>query len=141
VDVKFPLFAFEKDDRSSDLVESPSAFSTILEAIDIETANICFGNCTGKAYVCQLYTAADWDRQVAFGDQAMTLPQHLRLTLRLINCKGLRDNLPSILGESLQSNFRQEKRFVEVVRGDWKELDCITPVTRLTGHLKHEFLR
>jgi hypothetical protein len=36
MDAKFPLFVFEKDDRSMYLVESPERVLDQLEAIDIE---------------------------------------------------------------------------------------------------------
>jgi hypothetical protein len=73
VDVNFPLFVFEKDDRSMLLVESPERLLHDLEAIDIESGEYLFGDSTG-AGVCVSVARGAID-QIALCDQAMTLPQ------------------------------------------------------------------
>jgi hypothetical protein len=51
VDVQFPLFVFEKDDRSMYLIETPERVLYHLEAIDIEDGEYLFWDSNG-AGVC-----------------------------------------------------------------------------------------
>jgi hypothetical protein len=51
MEVQFPLFVFEKDDRSMYLIESPERVFHHLEAIDIENGEYLFWDSTG-AGVC-----------------------------------------------------------------------------------------
>jgi|SRR6267378_7160925 len=51
MDVQFPLFVFEKDDRSMYLIETPERVLDHLEAIDIENSEYLFWDSTG-AGVC-----------------------------------------------------------------------------------------
>jgi hypothetical protein len=51
MDVQFPIFVFEKDDRSMKLIETPERVLYHLEAIDIENSEYLFWDSSGAA-VC-----------------------------------------------------------------------------------------
>lgn len=71
MDAQFPLFVFEKDDRSMYLIEAPERFLYHLEAIDIENNEYLFWDSTG-AGVC-ISVARGAVKQIALCDQAMSL--------------------------------------------------------------------
>jgi len=103
VDVKFPLFAFEKDDRSMYLVESPERLLYHLEAIDIENGEYLFWDSTGKG-VCVSVTRGVTE-QVAFGDQAMTLPQAFEAYAQAYKLQRSQGQSPLDTWRSLQSQL------------------------------------
>lgn len=72
MEVKFPLFAFEKDDRSMYLMETPERLR-YFEAIDIENNEYLFWDSTG-AGVC-VSVANRTINEISHCDQAMSLSE------------------------------------------------------------------
>jgi hypothetical protein len=71
MDAQFPLFVFEKDDRSMYLIEAPERVLSHLEAIDIENNEYLFWDSTG-AGVC-ISVARGAVEQIALCEQTMSL--------------------------------------------------------------------
>lgn len=73
MDAKFPLFVFEKDDRSMCLIEAPERVLHQLEAIDIENDEYLFWDSTGAGI--RISVARGAVKEVARCEQAMTLQE------------------------------------------------------------------
>jgi len=73
MDVKFPIFVFEKDDHSMYLVEELSRLLYHLEAIDIENGEYVFWDSTG-AGVC-VTVARNAIDQISACNQPMSLSE------------------------------------------------------------------
>jgi hypothetical protein len=73
VDVQFPLFVFEKDDRSMYLIEAPEHVLCLLEAIDIGNNEYLFWDSTGASV--RISVARGAVEQIAICDQGMSLRQ------------------------------------------------------------------
>jgi hypothetical protein len=107
VDVKFPLFAFEKDDRSMYMVESRERLLYDFEAIDIENDEYLFWDSNGTG-VCVSVTR-DVIEQVTFGDQAMTLPQAFEAYAQAYKLQRSQGQSPLDTWRSLQSQLPTRK--------------------------------
>ena len=71
MDAHFPLFAFEKDDHSMYLIETPERVLYNLEAIDIENDEYLFWDSTGASVSISVARGAV--KQIAPCEQAMLL--------------------------------------------------------------------
>jgi hypothetical protein len=71
MDAQFPLFAFERDDRSMYLIETPKRVLHHLEAIDIENNEYLFWDSTGSGVRVSVEQGAV--KHVALCDQTMSL--------------------------------------------------------------------
>ena len=71
MDAQFPLFVFEKDDRSMYLIETPDRILCHLEAIDIENNEYLFWDSTGAGV--RISVARGAVKQIELCDQAMSL--------------------------------------------------------------------
>jgi len=107
VDVKFPLFVFEKDDCSMFLVESRERFLCYLEAIDIENSEYLFWDSTG-AGVCVSVARGATD-QIELCDQATTLPQAFDAYARAYGLQMSLGQSPLDIWRSLQSQLPPRK--------------------------------
>jgi hypothetical protein len=71
MNVEFPLFVFEKDDRSMLLIERPDRLLNHLETIDIENDEYLFWDSTGAGV--RVSVARDAIGQITRCDQSMSL--------------------------------------------------------------------
>ncbi len=113
VGVEFPIFVFEKDDRSMCLVESPERFLYHLEAIDIENGEYLFWDSTG-AGVCVSVAGGVIDT-VVLCDPAMTLPQAFEAYARAYK-------LQMPLGQSSHDTWRSLQSQVPPRKTLWSRL-------------------
>src|SRR4030095_15327363 len=107
VGVEFPIFVFEKDDRSIGLGESSERFLYHLEAIDIENGEYLFWDSTG-AGVCVSVTGGVIGT-AALCDQAMTLPQAFEAYARAYKLRMPIGQSPDDTWRSLQSQVPPRK--------------------------------
>jgi len=103
MDVKFPLFVQEKDDRSMYLIETPDRLLYHLEAIDIENSEYLFWDSSGVG-VC-LSVAHDAINQIAHCDQAMSLPEAFEAYARSYGFQIPLGESPIDIWRSLQSQL------------------------------------
>ena len=107
MEVKFPLFVFEKDDHSMCLVESAEHFFHHLEAIDIENGEYLFWDSTGAGvHVSVARGAID---QIALCEQAMTLPQAFEAYAPNYGLQISQGQSPLDLWKNLQSQLPPRK--------------------------------
>jgi hypothetical protein len=71
MDVQFPLFVFERDDRSMYLIETPDRVFYHLEAIDIENDEYLFWDSTGAGV--RVSVAHGAVKEIALYDQTIPL--------------------------------------------------------------------
>jgi hypothetical protein len=107
MDVRFPLFAFEKDDDSMFLIEKPDRLLYHFEWIDIENEEFIFWDSTG-AGVCVTVKDGAID-QIYPCEQSKSLSDALKRMRILGGLRSLFRVLPSKFGRTSNRNF-QEKR-------------------------------
>jgi hypothetical protein len=107
VNVKFPLFVFEKDDHSMFFVESRERVLDYLEAIDIENGEYLFWDSTG-AGVCVSVARGAID-QIELCNQAMTLAQAFDAYARAYGLQMSLAQSPVDVWRSLQSQLPPRK--------------------------------
>lgn len=130
MDVQFPLFVFEKDDRSMFFVESRERVLNSLEAIDIQNGEYLFWDSTG-ASVCVSVARGAID-QIELCNQAMTLPQAFAAYARAYGLQMSLAQSPVDTWRSLQTQLPPRKTlWARLFRRGYKEL---VRFSRLTGH-------
>jgi trehalose-6-phosphate synthase len=75
MDAQFPLLAFEKDDNSMHLIETPERVLSHLEAIDIENDEYLFWDSTGASV--SIFVVRGEVKQIAHCEQGMSLQEAL----------------------------------------------------------------
>src|SRR6266436_5007359 len=107
MNVEFPLFVFEKDDRSMLLIERPDRLLYHLETIDIENGEYLFWDSTGAGVSVSVARGAI--DQIALCDQAMALPQAFDAYARANGLQMSLGQSPLDIWRSLQSQLPPRK--------------------------------
>src|SRR5271154_3987476 len=71
MEAQFPLFLFEKDDRSMYLIETPGGILYYADTIDIENNEYLFWDSTGAGVRISVTPSAV--KRIELGDQTMSL--------------------------------------------------------------------
>jgi len=111
--VQFPLFVFEKDDRSMYLIETPERVLYHLEAIDIENIEYLFWDSTGAGV--RVSVARGAVKQIAPCDQTISLPAAFETYAQS-------HGLSVSLGESPMDTWRSLQSQVSPRRTPWAHL-------------------
>jgi hypothetical protein len=107
MDVQFPLFVFEKDDRSMYLIETPERVLYHLEALDIENSEYLFWDSTGTG-VC-VSVALGAVEQIAPYDETISLREAFETYAQSNGLQVFLKESPLDTWRSLQSQLLPKK--------------------------------
>ena len=113
MDVQFPLFVFEKDDRSMYLIETPERVLYHLEAIDIENNEYLFWDSTGAGV--RVLVSRGAVKQIAPCDQTISLREAFETYAQSYG-------LSVCPGESPMDTWRSLQSQVPPTRTPWARL-------------------
>jgi hypothetical protein len=115
MNVEFPLFVFEKDDRSMYLIERPERLLYHLEPVDIEDDEYVFWDATG-AGVC-VSIARNLIHQITRCDQPMSLVDAFQAYSESLNLRVSHHGTPIEIWGRIQSQAPKRVPF-------WTRLFC-----------------
>ena len=107
MNVEFPLFVFEKDDRSMLLIERPDRLLYHLETIDIENDEYLFWDSTGAG--ARVSVARDAIDQITRCDQSMSLSDAFEAYVQSLGLGVSVDGPPIEVWRRIQSRIPRRK--------------------------------
>lgn len=107
MDVEFPLFVFEKDDRSMLLIERPDQLLHHLEAIDIRNDEYLFWDSTGAGISVLL--GGDRVDQITRFDQSMSLSDAFEAYVKALGLEVSIEGTPIEVWRRIQSRIPKRK--------------------------------
>ena len=113
MDAQFPLFVFEKDDRSMYVIETPERVLYHLEAIDIENDEYLFWDSTGAGVCVSVVRGAV--KQITLCEPTMLLREALESYAQS-------QGLHVIAGESAIDTWKSLQSQVPPRRTHWERL-------------------